>query len=248
VQHDRESRNALFDLGEDVQTDLRIVARLELERAVAGADRDRQRIDAGALEEVFDLFRLGVGVLLGLDVVFDAGQDAEFAFDGHVELVGVFNHFTGLGDILLIRQVGAVDHDRRKSHIDAALAGLEVRAVVEVQTDRNALAAGNFLGVFHRALREVAQQRLVRVFAGALGNLKNHRGLGLDAGLNDGLELFHIVEVVRRDRVFALHRLGEHLFGVHEAEILVADRHKKTPSFCEILPKRLFGTPFENIK
>ena len=58
VQHDREARDALLDLLEDVEAERRRhehavgVARalrgLELVGAVRGADRDGQRVDAGA--------------------------------------------------------------------------------------------------------------------------------------------------------------------------------------------------------
>ena len=122
--------------------------------------------------------------------------------------------------------MGAVDHHRAEAVVDAALAGLEIRAVIEVQHDRNTLAVGrDFLGVLDRALRHVAQQGLVRILAGALGNLKDHRGLGFDAGLENRLHLFHVVEVVRGDRVAALDRLGEQFLGVHKTEIFVAGSH-----------------------
>ena len=227
MQHDREARNALLDFGEDVETDARILARLEFVGAVGGADGDRQRVDAGALDEIFHLFRTGIGVRSRLDVIFDAGENAEFAFDGDVELVRVFHNLAGFLDVLLIGEMGSVDHDRGEAVVDAALAGFEIRTVIEVKDDRNAFAAGNLLSILDRALRHVTEQSLVGVFAGPLRDLEDDRGFRFDTGLNDRLHLFHIVEIVRGDRVSALDCLLEQLTGVHKAEIFVADRHEK---------------------
>ena len=101
MEDDRESGDALFDLLEDVEADAGIRAGFELVGAVAGADGDGEGVDAGAVQERLNFFRTGVGVLLGLDFVFDAGEDAEFAFDRHVELVRVFDDLLGQGDVVV---------------------------------------------------------------------------------------------------------------------------------------------------
>ena len=222
VEDDREAGDALFDFVEDVQTDLRIVAGLELVGAVGRADGDGQGVDASALHEFFDFFGLRVDVLRGFDVVFLAGEDAEFAFDRHIVLVGVFDDLRGLGAVFVKRQLGTVDHDGGEAVVDAALAGCEIRAVVQMQADRDQLAVFlDFFRVFRRALGHVAQQRLVGVFTSALGNLQDQGGLGLDAGLDDGLELFHVVEVVSGNGITAFHGFREHCAGVHKTQIFV---------------------------
>ena len=75
----------------------------------------------------------------------------------------------------------------------------------------------------HGALGHVLQEDLVGVLPRALGNLEDDRGPAVDAALDDGLQLLHVVEVVGGDGVLACHCLAEHFSGVHETELLVAD-------------------------
>ena len=119
------------------------------------------------------------------------------------------------GHILVVGQGRAVDHHRRKAHVDAALAGLEAVAVVEVKDDFR-MGATEFLGVFHGTLGHIAQQGLVGVVARAFRHLQNDGRLGFHSGHDDGLELFHVVEVEGGDGIAAVHSLGEHFTGVHE--------------------------------
>ena len=91
--------------------------------------------------------------------------------------------------------------------------------MVEVENDGTVKA--EFLCVFASALRHVAEKRLIRVFTRAAGDLKDHRGLGFDASLNDRLHLFHVVEVKRRNRVVAFVSLLEQFLRVHQTEFFV---------------------------
>ena len=229
VQHDGEARDAFFDLLQNVETqggryqDALGVARallgLELVGAVRGADRDGQRIHAGLLYEVLHVGRVGVVRVLGGHFVFDTGQHAQLAFDGHVVLVSVFHHFLRQRHVLIVGQRRTVDHHRRETHVDAVLAQLERVAVVEVQHDGDVLA--QFLGVLHGALRHVAEQRLVGVLACAGRNLQDHGRRSLDARLDDGLHLLHVVEVECRNGITAFDGFGKHLAGVYQAQFFV---------------------------
>lgn len=192
---------------------------LELVGAVRGADRDGQRIHARLLHEVFHVGGVGVVRVLGSHFVFDAGQHAQLAFDRYVVLMSVFHHFLRQRHVFVIGQCRTVDHHRRETHVDAVLAQLERVAVVEVQYDGNVLA--QFLGVLHSALCHVAQQRLVGVLARACRHLQDDGRRGLDACLDDGLHLLHVVEVEGRNGVAALDGLGEHVAGVHQTQFLV---------------------------
>ena len=194
--------------------------RRELVGAVRRTDRDGQRIDAGLRDEINDLLGFGVVALLGGNLVFDAGQHAQLALDRHVELVSIFNDLLRQGDVFVVGKRRTVDHYRREAHIDAALAGLERVSVVEVQHDLG-LGPTQLLGILHGAFGHVAQQGLVGVVTRTLRYLEDHRRLGLGSSLDDGLELLHVVEVESGDGVAALDGLGEHLAGVHEAQLFV---------------------------
>ena len=233
VEHDREAGKLLLDGLEDVESERRrnelagllvdraLLAR-ELVRAVAGADGDREGVAARLLGELDDLFRLRVVGLSGRDLILDAGENAKLGLDGNVVLVGVGHDLLGELDVLLEGKVAAVDHDAGEAAVNAALAGLEAVAVVEVENDLGLLAA-EFLGVLNRAFGHVAENRGVRVLAGALGDLHDDGRLRLDRRLDDGLHLLHRVEVEGRNSISALDRLREHLLRVHETEFLVAD-------------------------
>ena len=154
-------------------------------------------------------------------LVFDAGQYAQLAFDRHVVLVSILDDLFREGYVLIVGERRTVDHHRREAHVDAALAQFERIAVVEVQRNRNTLAAVELLGILHGALCHVAQQRLVGVFAGAGRHLQDNGRIGLDARRNDRLQLLHVVEVECRNGITALDGLGEHLARIHQSEFFV---------------------------
>ena len=164
----------------------------------------------------------------GGNFIFDAGEHAEFAFHRHIAGMSVFDNFLRERDVFIVGKSGTVDHDGGETEVDTGFAELKAVAMVKMQNDRNrALAVADLSGVFHRALRHVAEKGLVGVVAGAFGDLKDHRRLIFSASLNDCLKLFHVVEVESGDRVMTRHRLFEHLARIHETEIFVAYCHFK---------------------
>ena len=76
-----------MDLDQDVHRQHFTVGLLgELVRAVAGADRDGQRVDAGLLDELDGL--IGIGDVLeaaaaSAVAIFNAAEHADLAFDRH---------------------------------------------------------------------------------------------------------------------------------------------------------------------
>ena len=141
--------------------------------------------------------------------------------------VRVFDHFPADLDILLEGLVAGVNHDAGKSFINAVLAQLEGVPVIEVDGDRN-------IGEADGGLDELLQVNRVGILAGALGNLQHYRRLFLLAGLNDGLEQFHVVDVKRPQRVFALQRLGKQVFGMCQWHIV---RFSVEVSLCQTAAK-----------
>lgn len=155
MQNDREARQTLGNFLEYVETQRRrnedalLVAgallRGELVSAVGGADCDSQGVTAGAGYELLNLFRMGVGGILSrnLYVILNAGQSAELSLNDNAVSVSVLYDLLGLLNVLVERTGGAVDHDGSEAAVDAGLAGLEVRAVVQMQGDRNIRALLN---------------------------------------------------------------------------------------------------------
>ena len=68
MQHYREVRQAVLDFLKNVQPELGVGAGLELIRAVGGADGNRERVAAAALDEFLNVLRPGIGAVLGGDV------------------------------------------------------------------------------------------------------------------------------------------------------------------------------------
>src|SRR5574344_45482 len=112
VEDDRKARELLLDLLEDVERERRRneLARLgiaralrgrELERAVAGADGDREGVAACLGRELDHFLGLRVVRLGRGDLVFDAREDAELGFDGDVVLVRVGDDLLRQLDVLL---------------------------------------------------------------------------------------------------------------------------------------------------
>ena len=152
--------------------------------------------------------------------VLYAGQHTELALDGYVVLVGIFYHLAGDFDILLIGQSTAVVHYAGEAHVDAALAGLEAVAVVEVQHNLG-VGTAQLFGILHGTLGHVAQEGGIGIVACTLGHLQDDGALGLDCGLDDGLHLLHVIEIEGGDGVAAVDCFLEHLTGVHESDFLV---------------------------
>ena len=187
----------------------------ELVSAVAGADGDGQRVDAGQLGKLDRL--VGVGDVLQARAdravaVFNAAQHADLALHGDAALMGEVDHLLRHCDVLFkggrslaVLLERAVHHDRGVAQLDGALAGLEAVAVVLVHGDGN-------LGIqFGRRQDEVKEVAILGKGARAAAGLDDDRGVGLLGRAHDGLNLFHIVDVECADAVTALGGLVEKL-------------------------------------
>jgi len=155
-------------------------------------------------------------MVFGGDFVFHAGQYTQFTFHRHIVLVSVFHDFFGQGNVVFVRMMGTIDHHGRETHVDARFAQFKGITVVEVKGDLRFFHT-QFLGVFHSSLSHVAQQGLVGVLTGTAGYLQDDRRLGFDGSLNDGLHLFHVVEVEGRYGILSVNGLLKHLLGVDKA-------------------------------
>ena len=228
MQHDGESGQALADLLQHVEAQGRrhqnallidgALLGLELIRAVAGADGNGQGVTAGLGYELLHLLGTGVGrgVVSHLHVVLDTGQRAQLRFHDNTVVMGVFHHLAGDLDVLSKGLGGGVDHHGGEAAVDAALAGLKVGAVIQMQHDGD-IGAGRY-----RRLHQLHQIGVVGVGAGALADLQDHGSVLLLAGLGDALYDLHVVDVERADGVAAIISLGEHFLGSYQCHVKVS--------------------------
>ena len=217
MQNDGEAGQTAGDLFQNVeaqgrrnQNALLVAGALcggELVSAVAGADGDGQRIAAGLGYELFYFLGTGVGggVSSDLDFVLDAGQSAQLSLNDDTVVMSVLNDLAGDLDVLGEGLGGGVDHDGGEAAVDAGLAGLEVGAVIQMQSD------GDLGALDDSSLHQLYQVGVVGIGAGALGDLQDNGSLLLAAGLGDALNDFHVVDVESADGVAAVVSLLEHL-------------------------------------
>ena len=217
VEHDGETGDALFDLLEDVETErrrhkntvcvARALIRREFERAVRGADRDCERVNARLFDEVLHFLWLRIGCVLGgdIDIVLNARKLTEFCFNDNTMRVCVFGDALCQCNIFGVRQVRAVDHDGREAAVDAGFADIEVCAVIEVQSD------GDIID-FESCLDEMNQILMARIFACTCGDLQDQRGLELSRSIGNALNDLHVVDVESTDSVAAFIGFLKHFF------------------------------------
>ncbi len=92
--------------------------------------------------------------------------------------------------------------------------------MVEVEDNLRMLPAER-PGILHCTLGHIAEKDGVGIVARPLRNLEDYRRLGVGSGLDDGLQLLHVVEIECGYCISAVYGLGEHLFGVDQTQTLV---------------------------
>ena len=129
--------------------------------------------------------------------------------------MGILHNLLGHGDVLLKGEVAAVDHYGGEAAVNAALAGLEVGAMVQVHGDGQ-------IGVGHSRLDHLHQVHMLGVLAGAGRHLQNDRGVFHLRAFGDALDNLHVIHVESADGIAALVSLFEHFLGCN-------NRHGKIP-------------------
>ena len=204
MKNDREAGETLAYLFEDIEAQTGLA--LELICAVACTDSDSKRINTGLGDELLDLCGIGVHSVVGVDlnVILNACELTELTLNDNTALVSVLNYLAGQLDILLEGILGAVDHNGGKAAVDAALADIEICAVVEVESNVDARILYGCLSERHKVL-------MLSILTCACGNLHDNRRLVLLCSLCDSLNNLHIVDVESTDSVAAFISLLKHL-------------------------------------
>ena len=186
---------------------------LELVGAMACADGNGQRVAARFFNKVHSLIGIREGMLGILYVFLNAGQLAKLGLYPDTAGMGVFHNLLGNGDIFLVRQGGTVDHDGGEAAVDAVLAHLKGRTMVQMDADRNA-------GVLNQgSLDQLHDVDLAGIFSGAGRNLQNHRRLLFRGSTHNALNDFHIVDVKRTNGEFAFIGSFKHFFGANKGHV-----------------------------
>ena len=206
MENDGELGQELGHLFEYVEAQLRFA--LELERAVAGAYRYRERVDARLSDELrrflgIGVQRVGIGDLY---VVLDACEPAELGFDYRAVIMRVFDYLRGYLDVFRKGMRGGVYHDGGEAVVDAVYAKIVGIAVIEVETDRET-------GILDGSLDHFDEIFGIGVLARARRYLQYKRSFFELARLDDALDRFHVVDVERADGVAAFIGFCEHILS-----------------------------------
>ena len=206
VKNDRESRDLLLDLMQNIETKLRLCARFELERAMACTNRDSQRVYTGLGYELFYLFRLCIGrILCGyMYIILNTSQLSKLCLYYYAVSMRILNNLLCNLNILLERILGSIDHNGGKSTVYTGLADLEVCAVIQMQSDRNIRILD------YSCLNQLLQISRVRILSCACGYLKDNRGMQLSCCLCDSLYNLHVVHIESADCIAAFICFFEH--------------------------------------
>ena len=143
--------------------------------------------------------------MLGRDVFLDPGKAAQLGFHPYAVVVGVFHDPLGHGDVLFKGMVRTVDHHGGEAAVHAGLADVEIRAVIQMEHNRE-------IGFQQTGLNELHNIMLSSILAGPGGNLEDERGLFLGSRLHDSLNDFHVVDVERADGIVAFIRFLKPFF------------------------------------
>ena len=107
-----EAGKLFGNLFKNVKAKLGLLTGLELVCAVAGADCDCERVNAGAGYEIVNLIRVGeAGLVLGnINIVLNSGKLTKLTLNNNAVGVSIINNLFGQGNVLLIGKMGAVNH------------------------------------------------------------------------------------------------------------------------------------------
>ncbi len=130
--------------------------------------------------------------------VFLSCQCTELSLYNDAVRMRILRNLSGNLDILGERMAGIIDHDRSKPVVNAVLASLEIRAVIQMKDDRK------FRMQFGSRLNQLYKIYGIRVLSRALGSLQNNRALQLCRRVGDSLNDFHVVDVESTDSVTAV--------------------------------------------
>ena len=111
--------------------------------------------------------------------------------------MGILDNLLGDGNVLFEWLGAGVDHDGGKAAVNAALAGLEVGAMVQMQRDGNAGALND------GSLHQLHQIGVVGIGARALGHLQNQGGVDFLGSFGNALDDLHVVDVESADGIAA---------------------------------------------
>ena len=211
VHDEREVRlhavDGFLDLAQDVEMQALFAG--EFERTVGGSDSNGERVAAGRFDEFHGIGR--IRQLHGTNnVFFNAAELTKFSFHDDAFGMGAVNDAFGDLDVLFEFFVGSVDHDGGiETAVDAVVADF-FRAVVKVNGENG------FRERFVAGADQTFEDALVGVTASAAGDLDDERSsfgavdrIIIFAGFAQVAAekpngLFHIVDVVCADGVFAV--------------------------------------------
>ena len=173
------------------------------------ADAGSQEVDAqtgnlGALSGVSDLAHADDAVLLAAD-------GADLGLNGQTVVMGQGDQLGGLGDVLVDGVVAAIEHDGGEAGGNAGL-GTLISAVIQMQGNGNGDAQALVHGLDHGSHGLEARH----IFACALRDTEDDRGVHLLRSEQDALGPLQVVDVELTDCIVAIARFQQHIGSIYQ--------------------------------
>ena len=102
---------------------------------VRSTDRDSQWVATCTSCKINYFFRVSISMMIRRNFIFHTGQYTQFTFYSYIKLMSVVNHLLCQSYVFFIRQMRTVDHYRRETWVDTALASFESISVVQMKND-----------------------------------------------------------------------------------------------------------------
>ena len=216
VKYDREARELLHALFENVETERRryentvlvscALCSCELISTVGSTDSNSEGVAACSAYELFNFFRTCVGLVTGLynNFILDTCESTKLSLNYYAMSVSILNDLLSKSDVVLERLGGSVDHNRCETTVDAGFAEFERITVVKVQSDRDIRILS------YGSLNEFYEIGVVSICSCTLGNLEDNRALQFACSFCDTLNDLHVVYVKSTYSVTAVICLFEH--------------------------------------
>ena len=145
------------------------------------------------------------------DAVLLAADGADLGLNGQTVVMGQGDQLGGLGDVLVDGVVAAIEHDRGEAGGNAGL-GTLIGAVIQMQGNGNGDAQALVHGLDHGSHGLEARH----IFACALRDTEDDRGVHLLRSEQDALGPLQVVDVELTNCIVAIARFQQHIGSIYQ--------------------------------
>ena len=185
--------------------------------AMSGTNADCKRSAVSTCDKLFSLVWISIGVLAlnSWTVVFFTADLAELRLNRKVNRASKFSDRSGKRNVVLKRNVRAVNHNGSITCTSRLNAAVKAVTVIKVKGYRNGC-------LFSSTTNHCCKVIKVCILNGARGGLKNNRGAALFCCFNNSHYKFKVLNVKGANSVMASLRVKKHLLSSNKHLLLLS--------------------------